>query len=111
MLLLASCGQQHDAEQLVKEFMKENMKDASLVSSVDFDKMDSTRLINDSIITRMRAMTNMSDRYKTDIKYHDVKTNKKLFILRARYNVNEEEWCDTYYLDADLTRVVALKAN
>jgi len=40
MLLSVSCGQQHDAEHIVKEFMKENMKDAAAMSSLDFDRMD-----------------------------------------------------------------------
>lgn len=69
MLLSVSCGQQHDAEHIVKEFMKENMKDAAAMSSLDFDRMDSTRLINDSIITSIRAHAGESGIYKTEISY------------------------------------------
>ena len=113
MLLSVSCGQQHDAEHIVKEFMKENMKDAAAMSSLDFDRMDSTRLINDSIITSIRAHAGESGIYKTEISYGNGKSGKgkKLFILRARYRVDDVDWCDTYYLDADLKRVVAFKTN
>lgn len=111
MLLLASCGQQYDAEQIVKEFMKENMKEGVMTSSPDFDRMDSTKLINNSIIMRIRNFADGSDRYKAGIKYKEGGNGKKLFILRARYRVGNDDFCDTYYLNDSLTRVVAFKAN
>lgn len=111
VLLLASCGQQHDAEQIVKDFMETNMKDGAQVSSLDFDDMDSTKLITDSVITRIRATAKEAALYKSDIRYSGRNGVKKLYILRARYYVNKEEQCDTYYLDAGLTGVVAFKTN
>lgn len=111
VLLLASCGQQHDAERIVKDFMETNMKDGAQVSSLDFDDMDSTKLITDSVITRIRATAKEAALYKSDIRYSGRNGVKKLYILRARYYVNKEEQCDTYYLDAGLTGVVAFKTN
>lgn len=111
VLLPVSCGQQHDAEQLVEAFMKENMKEPSRMVSMDFDDIDSTKHINSSAIARMREFVKGADLYKNDIKYQSGPDSKKLLILRVRYYVDNEEMCDTYYLDEKLTRVVAFKTN
>lgn len=111
VLLLTACGQQHDAKVLVKNFMKENLKDATSLSSVNFGKLDSTKRINDSIITKMRAFTKESERYKNNIMYSAEPAGNTLMMLRVEYILNKDSCSDTYYLDKELTRVVALKTN
>lgn len=111
MLLLTSCGQQHHAESLIKEFMNENLKDATTLKYVDFDKMDSTRHINDSIVYAMRESVNKSVTYKQGIRYTAGNATPKLIIVRVKYKINDAEYHDTYYLDDSLTRVIALKNN
>lgn len=111
VLLLAGCGQQHDAESLVKDFMKQNLKEPSAISSVDFERIDSTKRLNDSIVTEIRTFASKSERYRKDIKYPQEAIEKTLIILRVGYRLNGEECSDTYYLDKNLTRVVAFKNN
>lgn len=111
VLLFAACGRQHDAESIVKDFMNENLSDASTLSGVEFAKIDSTRRLNDSIIYRMREIVDYSDKYKRNIKYSDYKAGENLIILRVAYKLEGDNYSDTYYLDNDFTHVVAVKIN
>ena len=44
VLLLTSCGQQHEAEALVEDFMDKNMKDEVSINARRFTDIDSTFL-------------------------------------------------------------------
>lgn len=112
MLLLATaCGQQHDAESLVKDFMKENMRDYSGITNIDFGKIDSTRHLNDSVIDKIRKAANESPLYEKRIEYGTAEAGKKLMILRVHYKKDNREHSDTYYMDESLTHIVAFKTN
>ena len=50
-LLFASCGRQHKAESLAKDFVAENMENPSAISGKDFADIGTTRHLNDSLIT------------------------------------------------------------
>ena len=51
MLLFASCGRQHSAEQTVKAFVEANMENGGDdISCRDFADLGTTRLISDSLI-------------------------------------------------------------
>jgi len=110
-LLFASCGQQHKAESLVKDFMEQNLKDASALTKVEFNDIDSTRYINDSIVTVIRQNTKKSAlQYKTDISYGKVPMDRMLIMARVNYCINNKEYSDTYYMDMELTNIVAFKS-
>lgn len=111
LMLLASCGKQHQAESLVKDFMKENMSQPDLMRGANFRKLDSTYVITDSLIQVFHATANQSGRYKANISYAAGEATKPLMITRVSYKWNDAEVSDTYYLDAALTRVVAVKCN
>ena len=111
MLLLASCGQQHKAETLVEDFMDKNLKSPSKVSIIEFAKIDSTKRINDSIITNMRTVAEQSERYNQGIVYDKSGHGKTLITLRVQYRIANDTCSDTYYLDKELTKVVAFKTN
>lgn len=111
ILLFTACGEQNKAEKLVGSFMEENLVDASKLNNVDYNKIDSTKVITDSIVNVLRKTAENSPYYKRNIKYAPGKTGNKLIITRVSYNIGTQEYQDTYYLDADLTRVVAFKTN
>lgn len=111
VLLFVACGRQYNAESLVKDFMKENLADASTLSSVEFSKIDSTRRLNDSIIYRMREFVGKSRKYKQNISYSERKADEGLIILRVTYKLANEDCSDTYYLSKDLSQVIAVKVN
>lgn len=112
VLLLTSCGQQHEAEALVEDFMDKNMKDEVSINARRFTDIDSTFLLTNDVIQKMRnKAADGGQRYKKDIKYADGNPTRKLFITRVKYYVDTLECSDTYYLNADLTHIVAFKEN
>ena len=106
MLFLASCGKQHDAEQTVKDFVEANIDDAGKVSGRDFADLGTTRHINDSLINVMRSRG--ADHYKQGITYPDVPKGD-LYYLRMRYVYDGDTLQNTFYLNQELTEVVAFK--
>ncbi len=111
MLLFVSCGQQHQAEKVIQEFMDVHAADPSALSSITIVKFDSTRVIADSVIMSMRQKADTIQRYKKSIQYTDGTNIKKLFVARITYTINTAEYSDTYYLDEQLSRVIAFKSN
>ena len=111
MLLLTSCGQQHQAEYEVEDFMNEHLKETADLQITSFGKIDSTRHINDSIIISLREATKRSSVYKDDIEYATAGNDSKLIIVRVTYTINGTKHKDTYYLDEKLAHVIAIKSN
>ena len=111
LLLFASCGPQQEAEELVEQFMKQNMKEELDISGLHFTDIDSTRLINDSVVISLRQLAKRASRYQGNIKYAPDQPFKQLITTRVKYYIEEKEYSDTYYLDMDLTRIVAFKEN
>ena len=111
LILLTSCGRQHRAESIVEDFIEANAAKPEAVSSIDFRSIDSTRVISDSIISVMRRQAAGSPRYRSDMSFDQSEIILPLIIVRVSYKTDGQECSDTYYLDCDLTRVVALKTN
>ena len=111
VLLSVSCGQQHQAKQVIQDFVEQYAAEPSACSSISIVKFDSTQTVNDSIIGRMRANADTIQRYQKSIKYADGAISKKLFIARIEYTVSGEKYSETYYLDDQISRVVAFKTN
>ena len=111
LLLFASCGPQQEAEELVEQFMKQNMKEELDISGLHFMDIDSTRLVNDSVVISLRQQAKRASRYQGIIKYAPDQPFKQLIAIRVKYYIEEKEYSDTYYLDMDLTRIVAFKEN
>ena len=88
MLLLTSCGQQHQAESVVEDVMNEHLKETADLQITSFGKIDSTRHINDSIIISLREATKRSSVYKDDIEYATAGNDSKLIIVRVTYTIN-----------------------
>ena len=110
-LLFASCGPQAEAEELVEQFMEQNMRAELSPKSVHFTDIDSTHALSDSIIVSLRQQARQAKRYRPDVKYAPDEPFKKLILTRVKYKIDEQECSDTYYLDMDLTRVIAFKEN
>lgn len=110
-LLFASCGPQADAEELVEQFMEQNMREGLKPSSVHFTDIDSTHAMTDSIVISLRQLARQARRYRSDLKYAPDEPFRKLMVTRVKYELDDQEVSDTYYLDMALTRVVAFKEN
>ena len=110
-LLFASCGQQHQAKEVIQEFVDQHAADPSARSSISIVKFDSTKVLNDSIIRLMRTNADTIQRYQKAIKYAETGTGQKLYVARITYSIDDVKYSDTYYLNDQLTHVVAFKSN
>ena len=111
LLLFASCGQQHQAKEVIQAYVDQHAVEPSAHSSISIVKFDSTKVLNDSIIRLMRTNADTIQRYQHPLKYADVSTEKMLYVVRITYSVYDTEYSDTYYLNSQLTDVVAFKSN
>ena len=107
MLSFASCGRQHDAEQTVKAFVEANMENGGDdITSRDFADLGTTRHINDSIIQLMRHRG--APLFKKAITYSTT-PDGELYYLRMSYVHQGDTLQNTFYLNQDLTEIVAFK--
>ena len=106
VLFVASCGKQHTAEQTVKNFVAENMKEGVETKRLDFGDLGTTRHINDSLVAKMRKTG--AELYKSDITYGNVPTGE-VYYLRMKYLHEGDTLQNTFYLDSELKEVVAFK--
>ena len=106
MLLFASCGQQYHAEKTVEAFVEANMEQPNQINHRDYADVGTTRHINDSLITMMRERG--AELFKKNITYGETPEGD-LFYLRMRYVHNGDTLQNTFYLNQELTEVVAFK--
>lgn len=112
LLLLASCGQQHKAKSLVKDFVGENARQEIDISS--FSDLDSTRVITDSLIISLRDKARQDPLFKSaplaDFSGSGQRRQTLLYI-RMRYQEPGDtiEASRTFYFDRDLTGIIAFK--
>ena len=106
VLLLASCGKQHTAEQTVKDFVAQNMKDGVETKRIDFGDLGTTRHLNDSLVTKLRNTG--SPLYKSGIAYGQVPAGE-VYYLRMIYLHEGDTLQNTFYLDKELKEVIAFK--
>ena len=106
MLFVASCGKQHTAEQTVKNFVKENIKEGVETKTLEFADLGTTRHINDSLVAKMRK--NGSELFKSGIKYTGMPKGD-VYYLRMKYLHKGDTLQNTFYLDSELKEVIAFK--
>lgn len=105
--LFFSCGKQHKAEAVVKEFINRNIAVKDYYA--DFLKIDSTTHIADSLINRMKLTAEQNKIFKKGITYgQDPKSGKYAF-LPANIYIGKDTIYQTFYLDMELSHVVAFK--
>ena len=111
MVAFSACdGEKGTAQKLVKEFLTDNLVSQDF-KIMDFSRLDSTKLISDSVFLQMRAKGAENKAFKAGFSYADGGKTKKLNYIRVKYRVDKDTILQTYYLDDQLTRVVAFKEN
>lgn len=113
VLLLAGCGRQHQAKQVVREFLDENLVKGD-VNEDTYSDVDSTRLVTENRIATMRKEVEKLPIFHKDTKYgmptpllRFVRTSYKLTDIHGK----TRNYTQTFYLDSDVTAVVAFKQN
>ncbi len=112
VLSSVACGRQHSAKQAVEEFMESNLKEPSTLTALHFEHFDSTRHITDSVVAVLRhTVSAAAKQYKADVKYADIKPTQSTVFIHATYQCGGKHYADTYYLDQELTGVVAFMSR
>lgn len=106
--LFTGCGQKHDAEQLIGDFLDSNLKD-NAISGKQFSDLDSTLYVSDSMMNVMRDAAVHSGIYKERIKYASRPSQKLLFMDVSYSDASGKRMKQTFYLDENITGVVAVK--
>ena len=106
VLLVASCGKQYTAEQTVKDFVAQNMKEGVETKRIGFGDLGTTRHIGDSLVAQMRK--NGAELFKSGIVYGQVPTGE-VYYLRMKYLHEGDTMQNTFYLDSELKEVIAFK--
>ena len=116
VLALTSCGDQHKAQSLVKDFLNENLEERDC-SYERFSRLTPTAMIDMNGVKDMRQHMSQMPYMKKNINYQDASAISDTFLyIRATYKLTdktgkEQELTQTFYMDKALTRVVAFKEN
>lgn len=108
-LLLCACGKQYKAEDTVKAFLDINLKSGNYY--VSFTKIDSTKLISDSIVNVMRTIAAKNTAFKPNIKYGAEPPQASYIFTKASIIIGNDTMKHTFYLTPELSNVVAFKNN
>lgn len=107
VLLFASCGRQHTAESLVKEFVSQHATEPGKMEVIDFGDLDSTKVIKDSLILDMQTREHAN--FKSGIDYTVKTSGRMLYFLRMKYVCEGDTLQQTFYMDENLQQIVAFK--
>lgn len=116
VLALTSCGDQHKAQSLVKDFLNENLEQNDC-SYERFTRLTPTAMIDMNGVKAMRQHMSQMPYVKKNINYHDAAAlPDTLLYIRATYKLTdktgkEQELTQTFYLDKALSRIIAFKEN
>ena len=103
--------EQWKAERLVGNFLDDNLK-KEYDFSRKYNDIDSTFNVTDSMVDVLRQQANKYVEFNTPISYEPGKATRPLIIERVRMKQDDSTQTNmTFYLDKELTRVVAFKEN
>lgn len=116
MLVFTSCGDQHKAQSLVKDFMSEILEEGNDCSFDRFSRLTPTAMISFDQVKTMRKQMGKLPYIKKNINYKDGAYPDTLLYIRATYDLtshegNKQQITQTFYMDKALTRIIAFKEN
>lgn len=112
VMLFASCGEQHKAEGVVKQFLKENLVNQDYKAR--FNKLGHTQKIDAQQLSSMQKATQQDDAlFKKPVKYGAYKELQQLLFIRTTIIQEKDTFIRTIYLHPELPDdgVVAIKEN
>lgn len=106
-LLLVACGQQRDAEQLVEKFIEQYAVAPEEIKNVSFQRLDSTKLISDSLVIVMQQRSH--ELFKEGIDYPVKSEGGKLYFVSMNFTYKGDTLRKTFYMDESLEHIIAFK--
>lgn len=111
-MLFASCGEQHKAEGIVKQFLNENLVNSEY--KAQYGKLGHTQKIDDLKLRGMRQATQQSDKlFKKSVQYGAYQELPQLLFIRTTIIQDKDTFIRTIYLHPELhdDGVLAIKEN
>jgi hypothetical protein len=105
--LLIGCGPQKDAERLVDQFIEQNAIEPTAIQDVTYLRIDSTKMISDSLIEAMQQRSH--ELFKEEIDYPVKSKGNKLYFIRMKFTYKGDTLRHTFYIDETLEHIVAFK--
>lgn len=96
------------AQALVKDFLKENLVENDF-KVMDFSKLDSTKVVSDSLFQLMREKGEKNSHFKQPLDFPDGPKTTKMYFIRVKYRIYQDTILQTFYFDDELSRVVSFK--
>lgn len=107
--ITACQSNQGKAEDVIEDFIQNNMITPDEVSNLSFSKLDSTIHVSDSALYALRTTVDKT-LYKKDIKYPTtVNIKRPLYYKRATFNMGNKKITQTFYLTNSIDNVIAVK--
>jgi len=108
-LLLTCCGRQYRAEKVIKGFLKENLVTDDY--AVRISDIDSTRHVSDSALNAMKTIAVHNRMFKKGMKFGSNVGESSCFYTRTYIIRPSDTIVQTFYLDRNLSEVIAFKDN
>lgn len=108
-VLFTGCGKQHKAEGVIDDFVKSNI--ALDNYTLEFAPVDSTDRVTPERIAAMRKTAGADRLFKRGVSYAAAGVGGTLLYTRAKIINGTDTIVRTFYLDPDITHVVAFKQN
>lgn len=107
-LVLMACGNRRKAINTVDEFLKANLVNAEY--ETEFISMDSTYKVKDSVLVALQQQAPQDKAFKKGIKWEKPVPGKFIY-MRMKVIQQEDTLVRTFYLDPEMTKVLAFKQN
>ena len=107
-LALAACGNRRKAVGAVDDFLRQNLVNAEF--KTEFISMDSTYKVRDSVLIALQQQAPQDKAFKKDIHW-DQPAPGKIIYVRLRVIQQKDTMTRTFYLDPEMTKVLAFKQN
>lgn len=108
LAVLASCGKKGTAGDTVEAFLIENLAGGA-PSDVSIERLDSTNNLVDSTIVLLHKHTEQSPLYNKGITYAARPQKQRLVWVIASFNVDGKAQKQTFYLNRECDKVIAVK--
>ncbi len=113
VVFFASCGKQHQAKNMVEDFLDTHLVDNSRTNT-HFSKLDSTRMISPEAVMALREHMKTVKLFKSDVTYSSDDVPRTLYYIRVSYDKKQtdgkvESYKQTFYFDKDIKHIIAYK--
>ena len=106
--MLTACTSRRKATTAIDEFLSQNLVNTEYTT--EFLAMDSTHKLKNHIIVNLQQQASADKAFKKDIKW-DKPSSEKYIFMRMKVIQGTDTMIRTFYLNPEMTKVLAFKEN